>query len=218
MKKFKHVVITRFNYPDDKKDLFNERMKLFNKFTLLNMKNQTCMDFTWVFFSDKDLNIDFDNKKFVNLTSYNKFKKELELEYDYIIETRLDNDDIFSKNMIEVVQDVFKSNIKERDTLLIESKGFRYDMRNDTFYEDIFYSKTRSSPFISLCSKLGSDNYVFDYVHGQMCLMFDTFFIDNKLWVQMIHNSNKLMNKDSELIISNRGIKCEEPNWFTVLR
>lgn len=215
--KFKHVLITRFNYPEDYAK-FDERMNLFKKYTLPNVQNQTNMDFEWIIFSDKELEIDFKNKFFVNLTKYKQYKEELEQEYEYIIETRLDNDDVISLDFINKIQDYFNEFIEYQDNFVIEPRGYRYDARNDTFYEDKFYNPTFSSPFLSLVSKLGSKKYVFDYVHGQMCREYPTYFIKERGWVQIIHSTNKLMNKDTEAIIASRGIKCEEPGWFSNLK
>lgn len=209
-KKFKHVVITRFNYDD--REARDERMKIFKKHTLPNMQRQSCKDFTWVFFSKEELDIDFENKKFFTLTSYKQWKEELKKEYEYIIETRLDNDDMVSPNYIESIQLNFMEH-----TFVIEFQGYRYDKRNDTFYEDRFYNRNMTSPFLSLVSKLSEDRYVFEYDHNQMGSKFPLKLVFNRMWVQIIHESNKLMNKDSEKIISRRGRKCRPPLWFRYL-
>jgi|GEM_PF-4852046 len=216
-KKFKHLILTRFNYKEDYEYL-DERIKLFNKYTLPNVKNQTNQDFEWIFFSDKELDINFENKFFVTLSKYKQYKKELEQEYEYLIETRLDNDDVISLNFVNKIQSYFKEFIDYQDNFVIEPRGYRYDFRNDTFYEDKLYNMSFSSPFLSLVSKLGSDKYVFDFVHGQMCKEYPTYFIQEREWVQMIHSSNKLMNKVSEEVIASRGIKCKEPGWFSKLK
>lgn len=217
MKKFKHVIITRFNYPEDYLN-FKERMDFFNKFTLPNVSKQTNIDFEWVFFSNKELDIDFKNKSFHTLSSYKEYKKELEKDYEYIIETRLDNDDVISPDVINFIQEAFESNHEQFEEFVIELKGYRYDLRNDTFYQDKMYNDKFSSPFLSLVSKLGRGKYVFDYVHGQMCREYPTVFSLDRMWVQMIHSSNKLMNQDNERVIASRGIKCKEPEWFSSLK
>lgn len=209
MKKFKHVIITRFNYPEDKKDLFDDRMKLFKKYTLPSVKAQTNKDFTWVFFSNKELDIDFSDKKFVTLKSYKEWKKELSKEYEYIIETRLDNDYVISPNFIESIQLSFMKN-----EYVIEFKGYRYDQRINQMYEDTFYNRGKTSPFVSLVSKLADEKYIFDYSHGDICNHFKTLYKEQKMWAQVIHNSNKLMNKDGPEIIAKRGKRCSKPFWF----
>lgn len=51
-----------------------------------------------------------------------------------------------------------------------------------------------------------------------MCREYPTRFINNRLWIQMIHNSNKLMNSDSEKVIASWGNKCDKPAWFKELK
>ena len=212
MKKYKHIILTRFNYPDDYVHIEN-RMDLFNKYTLPSVKAQTNMDFEWVFFSDKELDIDFKNKRFVTLASYREYKEELKNDFDYIIETRLDNDDVIGPDLIKQIHEKV-DNMTYEGPKVIEFGGYRYDARNNAFYVDILYNNKFSSPFISFIYDINTEHYVFDFVHGQMCREFDTVFISPAHWVQIIHNTNKLMNKDSESVIASRGQLCEPPVWW----
>lgn len=208
MKEFKHVVLTRFNYPEGF-ELIEERLDLFKKYTLKSMNRQTCKNFTWVFFTENDLDIDFENKVFIKKEDYPLWKKKLSEEYEYIIETRLDNDDIIHPGFIQSIQSNFIDN-----TFVLDFSGYRYDLRDDTIYEDKLYSSSFTSPFLSLISKLKDGLYVFDYNHREMGKNFKTIFKEQRLWIQMIHNSNKLMNKDSTEKIARKGRKCNKPDWL----
>src|SRR5690606_12351098 len=119
------------------------------KYTLPSIKNQTCKDFIWAIFSDEELEIDYDNKMFFYRDSYFAWKEKLEEEYEYIIETRLDNDDIIHPGFIKSIQASFLEK-----TFVLDFRGYRYDLRNDSIYEDKLYSSSFTSPFLSLISKL----------------------------------------------------------------
>ena len=135
---FQHYIITRFNLRrDDWKMTRNddlvlsdswieERFELFENFCFPSVKKQTNQNFEWLVFFDintpekylikiKKFNMQFEkfHPYFIDgmdsfLPSINEKVRELD-QKQYIISSRLDNDDSIHKDYIDVVQRRFKS-------------------------------------------------------------------------------------------------------------
>lgn len=209
MNKFKHLIITRFNYPENYPNL-KERIDLFNKYTFKGIKDQTNQNFKWIILSNNELNIK--NATCMSLGNLHKYIKKL--DYEYLITTRLDNDDFLLPEYINSIQAfIGKRILEENPILLIDTLGYRLDERNNAFYKDKLYSNIFSSPFISLIEKKGHElkSHVYTYEHGGMCRRFPSVIVDKILWLQIIHNTNLAMNKDSNHIIAMRGVECNIP-------
>lgn len=105
---------------------------------------------------------------------------------DWLITSRIDNDDEYRPNFVETIQKAFRA--KEE---VIDVHGVQFDGLN-------YYTSGRkrsNSPFITLVEKWQEPVTVFHRPHSTMNTIFTGRFASNeKLYIQHIHDSN-LMNK-----------------------
>ncbi|MHA7943328.1 glycosyltransferase [Formosa sp. 3Alg 14/1] len=212
---FKHFVITRFNLK--KKDwvtnknnvevLTDEwhynRFRLFNDFCLSTISSQTNKNFEWLVYFDSSTKAEFraiisdiqaklPNFKpfFVNgmdaylpaIQSYIKAS-----DADYVITSRLDNDDSVSKDYIDIIQQQFI----EKPFLAIDfingytlntSKPYRLGKKLHQF-----------NPFISLIEKNDNPMTVWSKTHGNWKKEKNLIQIkDHRIWCSIIHTENKV--------------------------
>jgi len=166
---FKHWIFTRFNKLDNQMSIYNNpaisdpdkwmehRMKLFDEITLMSVMLQTERNFTWL------LSFDYRTPGDI-LKKYASFP-EVEIIFDYppdwlrrqnlnkgdwIITSRLDNDDYISPTFIEKVQAQFDETFK-----LVDTDGRLHDLATGKLYT--VERKSNNSPFISLIEQVGTD-------------------------------------------------------------
>jgi len=196
MVKFKHYIFTRFTYPPDY-PYINERIKIFHEFTKPSFESQTSNNFTWLI----SINRHYDYKnllgpfKNINVEFVSKFDAFKSLT-DYVLTSRIDNDDIIHQDYVAHIQELF---LKNQSTRIIDGPGYRYLNKTKeiyTFYN--FYSKNKCSPFSTLVCPYKQNLTVFCANHGQLSQKFDVEFHDKKLWLQHIHNTNALMKGGGE--------------------
>jgi hypothetical protein len=201
MKEFIHILLTRY----DEISSDPSRVELFNKYTLDSIKKQSIHNFLWVFISSTDVNVNFENKKIFSSEEYSLWKKELFNEYEYIIETPLNEEDYLNPNFIESIQTNFY-----RRNYSLEFRGYRYDARINQMYEDTFYNKDRISPFVTTISSTKDEKDRTEEIY------FPTLYKEQRMWVQIIseHKLNKLTDNDSIDVISKKGKRCSSPWWF----
>lgn len=206
----KHLILTRHNYNEDYPHL-EERKKLIEKYTKKSLENQTSKNFTWCIVTKHPVYSDI-----IDIINF-KNKKELEgfmsTFDDVLLTSRVDNDDILSPEYVESVQEKASELInKGKEEALIDSTGYRWDKRVDSFYKDFLYESNSNSPFLSVLSR---DKTCWHDKHGHMSKHFENnYFISKPLWIQIIHQTNKLMNRVNPVGISNQGTECEEPEFF----
>ncbi|MBN2735788.1 MAG: hypothetical protein JXR70_02325 [Spirochaetales bacterium] len=212
---FDHYVITRFNVRLKKDDMNSlpgiewqlNRFSLFEKYCLKAMQNQTNSKYKWFIFFDKNTPDQFDkailayskNKnieiiysdEFNPLIVSNLVKQQLQnSKVEYIITTRLDNDDTVSCDFIENIQ---KNFIKCDEMALNFPIGYAY-------YQGKLYKHVdRSGPFISLIERITPNLRTVWYAqHRDIGKLSPISQLDNKVWVQIIHDrnvSNRVKNK-----------------------
>ena len=155
---------TIYNNPavEDPEEWMEHRMKLFDELTLPSVICQTCTDFTWLLAFDrntpewiKDKYMSFPNV----MIAYNYPADHIKNEYsainvppyngDWIITSRLDNDDIILPEYIETVQSYFDKTFK-----LVDVNGYQYDLATGKHYDPDRAGCT--SPFISLIEQVGT--------------------------------------------------------------
>lgn len=170
--KFEHIILTRFNlklecWKKDKKgnsvdteEWLKSRFFLFEKYCLPSIKNQTNQNFKWIVVFDHTTPerfrsiIDHYNENYKNFfpiyTDHSSHLKEIINEIvsdsEYLISTRIDNDDAFHKNTIKIIQKQFKGQNFDFVNLL---KGYILD----TIKNKIYLAKEDSNPFITLIEK-----------------------------------------------------------------
>lgn len=213
---FKHYILTRFNKIDDNTDVYNyvddpdewmrHRCDLFNSYCLPAMIMQTCKNFTWLLaFSEKTPRkyIEFYEKfRFIRIIyeypkTYvqNLYGTELK-DGDWLITSRLDNDDYYHRTFIERVQGEFDHSFK-----LVDSEGQQLDLATGQFYSTA--RSSNNSPFISLIEQVGTPykspekpfydspiRTVMYCSHSNMTLHFPSIRIDETLYTMVIHDRN----------------------------
>jgi hypothetical protein len=203
MKKFTHLILTRYNvglYTDNPYNIEDpdkwmaERFDLFRK-TYNSVENQTSLSFRWVIFYD-----DKTPKKFierlrlffelphVRFVPFSKFDEIKSFNYgsEFILTTRLDNDDLISPNFIDSVQSEFCE--KEG---VIDTKGTQLDSETGKSYT--VERRYPNSPFITLVERFDTKlKTVFHKTHSDLHKDYDwnKYIKGEPLYTQVIHSSN----------------------------
>ncbi len=133
MQPFTHIVLTRFNvrvnYSASRMGLdpnwLAHRFQLFDRFCYPSMRAQLNQNFKWLVFFDSETPTEF-KQKITNYSEWHNFMPvyvdrefthelnratvfaHLSQESEFLITTRLDNDDAVSKDFIEVIQSKFQ--------------------------------------------------------------------------------------------------------------
>ena len=221
---FKHFLITHFNllnFPlgiTDSEQWIKwtrDRIQLFKTYCLPSLLNQTNKKFTWLIYFDKQTPAEF--TPFIEeLRSYDFIKpcfadgfdgfgnqymneiKELCQNYQWVITSRIDNDDCFDKDAIDTIQ----RNFRTSDEYLISlTSGYTLDTNSKTL-SHYYYPM---SPFISMVENLGKPvlKGIWYTAHSKWDdLRFSVrkvllkknsksiFIIDKPHWLQILHGSN----------------------------
>lgn len=221
-----HFLITQFNLrnvPFSEKnadytiwgDWTRERIDIFTKYCLPSIDKQTCKDFTWLIYFDKqtpeefnwlidELNTrDFIKVRFSKgndgfMVDHIRDIQELAQNSEWIISSRIDNDDIFHKDAIKVIQEAFRP----IDEYMI-SLTSGYTLNLQTLQMGHYYYP--ESPFISIIEhrekvNLKSIYYkshshwdelkfsVFKELFGKNSQ--SAFIINQPYWIQLVHGKN----------------------------
>jgi len=212
---FKHFLITRFNLrqPDWKtskkkvavltEEWHENRFELFIKYCFHSIASQTNKNFEWLVFFDtttpekykniiSELEAKLTNFKPVFVDGMEQFLPGIQsyvsnYDQDYIITSRIDNDDCLSKFYIDSVQKQFNKQdftaIDFIDGYTIQTSpnikiGKRFDQYN---------------PFISLIEKNETPKTVWAIRHSHWKREKNVVQIrDKKVWASVIHQENKV--------------------------
>ncbi len=126
---FRHIILTRFNlqYEIDSTThiqsvWLQERFSLFETYCLPSIEQQTCQNFTWLLLSSDQTpephrkRLEAYSKRFPKIkiifcpfyndcnVLYKKIGEKYVQGYDYLLSTRLDNDDMLEAHFVEIVQ------------------------------------------------------------------------------------------------------------------
>lgn len=194
-----------------------DRFHLFMNFCLPSVIGQTSKNYEWWIYFDvnteskfKELieNIqkqypnfkpkyekcydDFENNMPIDITNFLKSEN-----IDWLITTRLDNDDMLAKDTIEIIQK--KINFKNNNLLEIPC-GYTLELGNKSKLRKV---KNMLNPFISLVEKVKKDSIVksvYFYQHNEWKNI-ESIIITNKAqWVQIIHEKNVCNRANGELV------------------
>lgn len=227
---FCHFLITQFNLRNFPKsshddisrwaDWTRERITLFKKYCLPAVKNQSEKNFSWLIYFDTNTPEEFKSfieelkgDEFIKICYCDgnaEFYKSYMLEVmnripeknEWIITTRLDNDDVLHKNAIAIIQ----KNFVEKDLYLISlASGYVLDLHRNVLAH-YFYPM---SPFISLIESVSKNNVgVFLRPHAEwpslrLFLWKEIYFgffnrpkrpsrfiLKQPLWIQLVHGKN----------------------------
>jgi hypothetical protein len=181
------------------------RFELFEQFCLPSIQNQTNKNFKWLILMDRRTSAEdrermchykqqFGNIQLVFTTAeclsrdvQNSIKENG--ERDYIITTRIDNDDAYHKEAIDMVQHHFSAQEFE---FVNFSRGYQYSTKSRRLYlhEDM------SSPFMSLVEKWSEapktvQCEAHNLIKGKWPLR---QIVHGRYWLQVIHDRNAANN------------------------
>tara|TARA_R110000868_G_scaffold360908_1_gene622954 strand:+ start:3130 stop:3945 length:816 start_codon:yes stop_codon:yes gene_type:complete len=189
-------------------DWLIKRYKLFIQFCLPSIKSQQIQNFEWWVYFDsalpekykalnKQLNIDYENFKPRYEDSYDSFeinmpnniKKQLvNKDIDYLISTRLDNDDMLAKDTVELIQ---KTNINSKKDKILELPiGYTLGINQNYIIKKV---NSKLNPFISLIEKINVNEPIKTVYYNQhnKWTNVDNIELSSKAqWIQIIHDRN----------------------------
>jgi hypothetical protein len=217
---FKHFIFTRWNLMDDQQSVYNNplvpdpeewmihREKLFDELTLPSVMLQTCKNFTWLlaFAPETPVRIlrkyaSFPNVHIIHEYPQTYLRKMLANSQEWIITSRMDNDDTIAPEYVELVQAQF-----DEKFLLVDTDGVQLDLATGKTYT--VERRSNNSPFISLIEKTGTDwmsisddpaekRLIIEPVktcyfcsHSKMEWHFPSVKIQKRLYTMVIHDRN----------------------------
>lgn len=196
-----------------------KRIELFERFCLPSVIAQTCKNFRWIvwFSSDsplllkkkiKEWGLLCDNFEAVYSDDYDywqteglpKFIKEnVASKCDYVITTRLDNDDAIS---IKAIAEIQKAFVPSNNTIVDFPNGYCYNLQSELFSKHAIIS----SPFISYIESKQKKKIETVYKEGHPAWIGKADFVsvNERMWIQVCHDSN--------IANSQHGKFCFQPN------
>jgi hypothetical protein len=215
MGKFTHYLVTRFNVPNEawSKDKYghrvlddawmSNRIHLFSTFCVPSVRNQANQNFKWIIYFDlstpeptrkiiSGILHDLDNASLRFVNSMSGMQNDLEglllqSQTPFVITTRLDNDDVISRDFITTVQQHFDAT--DKNIINLEG-GYFYDPRN------LVLTSMRipvCNNFISLIESPGSHHLytVFGFPHTQIPGDIKINGVkEGMYWIRMVHDRN----------------------------
>lgn len=212
----RHILITRFNIfyktkmaaqGHDPEVWLIKRFEIFKKFCFPSIINQSSKNFTWMLYVDIDttpeilVNLQemvkpypfilliyrvfehFSVKLFVN----EDIQKYLPNDFEYLISSRVDTDDMIQKDFIKLVQTHFKN--QEYEALNF-NRGHIYDIKTGITSDAIH----KQNPFITLFEKKSTEGFktVFHKIHTAYKDDPHKIEISNqtRMWVMSVHGLN----------------------------
>jgi hypothetical protein len=210
MSNYQHFLLTRFNvrvnYDFQRTGINLEwlahRFDLFEKYCYPSVRSQTNLDFKWLVYFDSETPQPFQQKiqkyseweNFIPIYLDTEFTDEINRQVvsgylnesaDYLITTRLDNDDAICREFIQLVQDCFN---KQEMEFLSFING--YILNNFKLYAFQY----PNNPFTSLVEKNTSTSYVRTILcgeHSQLSALGTLRQINTApAWLQVVHGKN----------------------------
>lgn len=213
-----HIVVSRLaikwldhpNAPSNWNKWVEDRMSLWNDYTLPSLAAQTCQNFTLITLVDESvvytpmlenevvihLKSDGSYPKVEILNSINMYVQSLGEEVDSVITTRLDSDDMLEHDFIQNVQ----SNIKMNDYLDI-AQGMTYNTQSGQIKVNSKYDRI-ISPFVSVMES--ANDYLcipMRFQHSDIGAFCEGRKLSELKAIQVIHGQN-LINKESGIRIT----------------
>ena len=161
MKKFKHFVIIKFDYPDEYEFLDVKKQQL--RWTCLeSLRKQTNTEFVMVFNSSIPMPHEGFGELIVSTTWKDKVRDAAK-DYEYVITTRLDGDDFVGPDFIQNIQD----NFEESDKMVFVSGGWIYDFKTKRLTNN-WMAKSYTTNYISFIEKADNIETCYVRAHGKM--------------------------------------------------
>ncbi|MGQ1787902.1 glycosyltransferase [Saccharicrinis sp. GN24d3] len=214
----KHYIITRFNVkvygwekakdgsPVLDEEWLKHRFKLFSKYCYPSVCAQTNQNFEWCVFFDVNTSAQFRNRinffskkngriipfyvadmDCVNSEMIKHINDTAELG-QYVITTRLDNDDILNSNFVNRIQEM----AREKDGLVVDlTTGYQLNIKSAK--SEIRAYSGKFNPFVSVVEKVPNIQTVLSKRHvewkdAQSIIAYS----DAPMWIELVHDKNKL--------------------------
>lgn len=208
MKKFNHFILTKFNLARKggvalEPEWLNHRFELFEQFCYPSVVGQTNQNFKWLVFFDSKTPELFKNK----IREYSQYKnfvpvyaqgfgtisllyKKTILEHledgaEYLITTRLDNDDAIFKDFVQTIQDNF--NEQEFEFINFSNGYIWYEHKINSY-------RYLANPFATLIEKI--NDLSVDGIKTAQCVDHSKLASIAKqlntraAWLQVVHQKN----------------------------
>jgi hypothetical protein len=229
---FNHFILTRVNYTNSSKEWLSHRIELFEKYTIPSILKQTSKNFTWLWLCDSVYHVDWIKElaskyidqinivpifqsgtmdawqsHFINYINQNVAKKDIE----FLITSRLDNDDMLAPEYIETVQ-----KHTHCQTEILDFEGYQLNAQNDDLYICNKYTE-KPSPFSSLIEEVSTAPFSTVVIkdHTKLLDEFGTYIkIQNPLFTQVIHDQNlknKIPSNQSPIVFKEKTISVKKP-------
>jgi len=183
-----------------------DRFELFKNYCLPSVLQQSNRDFTWCILMDLDTPQEYKGRMRRLLRGHDhihvgqirnghlfgnffrKFiRKQLHSDTEFVITTRMDNDDIIRHNFIDQIQSKFSS----KDDVVIDcANGYQLDIRRE---ESKLYDYNKPfNHFISYVERVKPDHIetVICRQHRMWAESKNIITIDQRLWIELIHKNN----------------------------
>jgi hypothetical protein len=184
----------------------SHRFLLFEQYCFPSVKNQRNQNFTWLVFFDQftpepyraritELESAYRNFKPVFVSDYGAVRptlqqliqKQLTSETEYLITSRLDNDDSLHQDYVSTIQGAFR---KQSFTLIDIVDGYELLIEPKVLLGKVHFP---FNPFLSLIESVADFKTVLSKQHAHWQQTTEIHIIKhNRLWIQVIHGKNKL--------------------------
>jgi len=198
---YAHYIVTRFNLKlwgkGPNQNWMEHRFKLFDRFTFPSVKAQLNQDFKWLVFFDAGTDkswiepyLEYENfiPVFVetSLDRRRAFEEHLDGIPEFLIMTRLDNDDAIREDFIARVQGEFR---RQETEFINLARGYVWnDVR-----QDLYAAQVSASPFISMIQKYKGWRSIYGVQHKQACTWGHVKEIaEDPAWLIVVHGRNRL--------------------------
>jgi hypothetical protein len=184
-----------------------KRYDLFEKFCFPSIESQSNQNFEWWVYFDVDLSESYKNRNEMLHRKFNNFIPKYELSYEdfeanlpkqieekliqenkqWVVTTRIDNDDMFAMDTIEIMQK--EINFSEKCVLEIPF-GYTLELKAKSIFREV---ESYLNPFISLVEKRIENmpiETVYYKQHNQWKDLKTQKISESAQWIQVIHDSN----------------------------
>jgi len=183
----------------------DNRFELFENYCLPSVINQSEQHFTWCIYFDlhtaevyqqriKKLTESYSNIHLFFINNVGELKPHLidfiksneNDSYDYVITSRLDNDDLLHRDYIKVVQQLFEPS---PITIIDVRCGFKVNIEEGDC--EIRNYTQAFNPFISLIEIKRDAQTVFNQLHNEWYKAKKVIaYYDRQLWIELVHKKN----------------------------
>ncbi len=190
----------------------DDRFRLFESYCLPSVKNQSDQDFVWCLFFDTSTTEKYRSrihqlaKSYANLQPLyingmdelaqafvNFINRSCPADVDYVITSRLDNDDLLHQSFIEQIKtDVASANQTLVDKTVYDMRcGLQISVERET--SEIRRLTKFFNPFVSLIETTDKVESVLSRKHGQWSSAPQIIACTKRsMWVELVHQKNKM--------------------------